>query len=311
MASHRYKQFYISLTLTLASFLQGCALTLLNIATPTAGYVRTSDIPYGDKSRQSLDIYEPSALSSKTSNNSLNGIPNNTPNQPDSYDKNITLVFFYGGAWDSGNKDLYRFVGRAFALEGYRVIIPDYRVYPEVKFPEFVNDSALAIKKISAMYPDQQFVLIGHSAGAHITALLATDPDYLAKVSVPSRKIKAWVGWSGPYDFLPLTSRRIKAIFSGDFNIEKTQPIFYAGPSDPPALLTHGTKDTRVLLRNSKNMAKKLTDSNVNVIEKYYEGKTHSNTLVSASTLFRDVSPSFKDTIEYLSGLKQKKEQEQ
>ncbi len=277
--------------------LQGCALQLLNIATPSSGYTRMEDIRYVETTtktvnpRHTLDIYEPNDSQKSNTNNAS------------AYSKNITLIFFYGGAWDSGKKELYRFVGRAFSLEGYRVVIPDYRLYPEVQFPNFVEDSALAVKKIASLYPDQEFILIGHSAGAHIASLLATDSKYLTAAQVSPSKIKAWIGWSGPYDFLPLTSGRVKRVFSSTNNLSLTQPIHFVTPSTPPALLTHGEEDTRVLIKNSQNMAKKLRSLNVDVIEKYYKEDSHSNTLVSASTLFRDVSSSFNDTIHFLNSL--------
>ncbi|MGI1679962.1 MAG: alpha/beta hydrolase [Cellvibrionaceae bacterium] len=283
------KTYSLVIIIILTVLLQGCALHLLNLATPPTGYSRTSDLSYGDLPRQNLDIYEP------------NDDKTDTSFFANTYDKNVTLVFFYGGAWDSGNKDLYRFVGRAFALEGYRVVIPDYRIYPEVQFPLFVQDSALAIKKIITLYPDQKIVLVGHSAGAHIAALLATNPNYLSDVNVPMNKIKAWIGWSGPYNFLPLTNKRVKRIFSNTKDLSITQPINYISQSVPPTLLIHGEKDTRVIIQNSESMANKLRDYNVHVVEKYYKNNTHSNTLISASTLFREISPSFKDTISYLN----------
>ena len=56
------------------------------------------------------------------------------------------VVFFYGGGWNSGSKDGYLFAARPFVEAGYIVAIPDYRVYPEVRFPSFVEDAAAALR---------------------------------------------------------------------------------------------------------------------------------------------------------------------
>ena len=61
-------------------------------------------------------------------------------------EKKQILVFFYGGSWETGSKELYPFVGSMFAKQGYTVVIPDYRKYPDVKFPEFMFDAADAVE---------------------------------------------------------------------------------------------------------------------------------------------------------------------
>ncbi|MEJ0006612.1 MAG: hypothetical protein WDM77_09705 [Steroidobacteraceae bacterium] len=52
------------------------------------------------------------------------------------------IVFWYGGSWTEGNKDEYRFVGAALASLGYVAVLPNYRLYPQVKFPQFLDDAA-------------------------------------------------------------------------------------------------------------------------------------------------------------------------
>ncbi|MBD3784475.1 MAG: alpha/beta hydrolase fold domain-containing protein, partial [Micrococcales bacterium] len=55
-----------------------------------------------------------------------------------------TLVFFYGGGWNSGSRDLYGWAAQALAARGFVVFVPDYRLVPEVVFPVFVEDAAAA-----------------------------------------------------------------------------------------------------------------------------------------------------------------------
>ena len=119
------------------------------------------------------------------------------------------IVFFYGGSWQSGNKSIYKFVGSALARRG-RGVVPDYRVYPEVIYPAFLEDGALAVRwtKDNATRfgadPNMLFVM-GHSAGAYMAAMLALDSRWLGRAGLsPRRDIAGLVGISGPYDFLPL-----------------------------------------------------------------------------------------------------------
>ena len=92
----------------------------VNTLTPPWGHARHADIAYGDLARQHLDIYSPSEPA---------------PGRP-------VVVFFYGGSWQEGNKDGYRFVGQALASRGITAVIPDYRLYPQVTFPGFIEDGA-------------------------------------------------------------------------------------------------------------------------------------------------------------------------
>ena len=198
------------------------------------------DIPYADGERRSLDVYRPSDGRSAP-----------------------VLVFFYGGSWQMGSKDIYVFLATTLASHGYVVVVPDYRVYPEVKFPAFLQDGAQAIRWVhdnARIYggDPSRIVVMGHSAGAYIAAMLALDPEWLGAVGLdPLRDVAGLIGVSGPYDFLPLKDETLKIIFGGDHRTE-TQPITYAEGRKPPALLITGTRDTTVSPRNSKNLATAL-----------------------------------------------------
>ena len=55
------------------------------------------------------------------------------------------VVFFYGGSWNHGERHDYRFVGEALAARGIVTVIPDYRLYPQVRYPDFLKDNAAAV----------------------------------------------------------------------------------------------------------------------------------------------------------------------
>jgi len=222
-------------------------VTVLNAVIPDNGYKRVANIEYGTHQRQKLDIYLPASSAADAAQK--------------------TIVFFYGGSWESGNKEDYKFVAEALSSAGFIVVIPDYRVYPEVKFPDFVYDSAQAVdwvKNNIASHggdPAQVFVA-GHSAGAHIAALLVLDNRYLASVGLKPNDVKGMVGLAGPYDFLPLKSNTLKTIFGPQQERWQSQPIHYVDGNNPPILLLVGMNDVTVLPRNSINLAAKIRENN-------------------------------------------------
>jgi acetyl esterase/lipase len=264
--------------MSLSLFLQGCAFTLVNWTTPNSGYSRVETLSYGSHSRQALDIYHAAG--------------------PDR--REPLVVFFYGGGWEGGSKDDYKFVAQAFASEGYTVAIPDYRIYPDVTFPAFVKDAAAAVAKVRRQFPDRPLVLVGHSSGAHQAAMLVTDTDYLQDVGVRRSAIRAWVGLSGPYDFLPLTSDKLRKIFSGAEQLEATQPVNFVDSKVPPTLLVQGLDDTRVIPRNSRRFTAALEAHDVPVTTIYYEGVGHIGTIAAFAPLLESWSNSLDDTLSFL-----------
>jgi acetyl esterase/lipase len=173
------------------------------------------------------------------------------------------IIFFYGGAWQSGYKELYRYVAKALARRGYIAVVPDYRIYPEVCYPDFLDDGARVVRWVKdniARFggdPDKLF-LKGHSAGAHIAAMLSIDVRWLGKVGLdPRRDIAGLIGIAGPYDLMPLRDEKLKVIFGG-VNRPETQPIYHVAPGAPPALLMTGGRDRLVDPGNSVRFATRL-----------------------------------------------------
>jgi len=194
------------------------------------------------------------------------------------------IIFYYGGSWQSGKRRWYGFVGRSLAEHGYVVVIPDYRKAPEVTFPVFITDSALAVRWTISMrqrWGSPPLFLSGHSAGAHIALLLATDARYLAAEGVQLAQIKGVIGIAGPYDFLPMTDPKIIAAFGGDRWLAASQPIQFAGRETPPLLLLHGDADRLVLKRNSERLAAKVQDAGGKAEVHIYSGLGHIGALLA------------------------------
>lgn len=255
----------------------GCTpLQLLGaVAGRDAGPARAASAAYGPHPRQGLDAYVPAAVPA-------GGAP--------------VAVFFYGGSWDSGSRAEYDFVGTALAAQGFVTVVPDYRLYPEVRFPDFLDDSARAVRWArdnAARFggDGRRIVLVGHSAGAYNAAMLALDRTYLRRAGVPAGAVRAFAGLSGPYDFLPLEEGPGQNVFGAAPDKAATQPITFAGPGAPPAYLATGDQDTTVRPRNTISLAARLRRAGVAVQERVYPGLDHRDTLLALTVLFRAKAP--------------------
>jgi acetyl esterase/lipase len=256
--------------------------TLLDATVPDRGYQRLGDIAYGDDPRQRLDLY--------------------VPLRPDP--SRGVVVFFYGGAWESGRRQDYRFVAQALADAGFWVVVPDYRVFPQVRFPGFVEDGAAAVRwtqtHIAAKGGDpRRLFLAGHSAGAHIAFMLATRTPYLAAAGVDRTALRGVIGIAGPYDFLPLSSARLQDIFAGS-DLPATQPITHVAGGLPPALLLHGDADTTVLVRNTRHLAAAWRAAGNTAEENIYGGVGHIGIVTAFSDVFRGRAPTLNDVTAFL-----------
>jgi acetyl esterase/lipase len=268
----------------LAALLAACSpAALLNLTVPTTGYRVVRDLPYGTDARQKLDLYIPDGLKAPAP----------------------VILFFYGGSWQSGEKSWYLAFGQAFASKGIVVAIADYRLYPKVKYPAFVEDGARALRfvheKVSAYGGDPARVyLAGHSAGAYNAIMLVSDPRYLHEVGGDIGWVHGAIGISGPYDFLPLKSADLIDIFGGARRPE-TQPITYIDARRPPMLLVTGADDTTVLPRNTKRMAAKLRSFGTDVKEIVYPGVGHIGIILSIAKPFRSRTSLRQDIVDFVN----------
>lgn len=281
-----FRKFFNSQPLRLAPALAVCisvlsacsALDVVNAIVPERDVISKTDIPYGMHSRQKLDIYMPTKATAP--------LP--------------TVVFFYGGSWKRGSRTDYAFAGEALANEGFIVAVADYRTYPDVQFPAFVDDAAKAVAWVSENVDrfggkTDNIHLIGHSAGAHIAALLALNPSYLQNAGSDRRVLGRWVGLAGPYAFYPSEVRSVRDIFANTPE-DHARPITFADSGTPPALLLHGADDTTVYPSNSTKLAKALNDVGVKAHAFMYEGVGHAPLVLSLSKPFTGIAPTLKDT---------------
>ena len=245
------------------------------------GVKKTADIRYREGNRGKLDIY--------------------TPEKSDGLAP--VVMFIYGGAWAAGDKFEYEFVGRALAANGYVAVIADYRLFPEVRYPDFLEDCAAAAHWIGENIVNyggdtRRFFLAGHSAGAYNAVMLGLDASFFRDQGV-SMPIRAVAAISGPFNFYPFEYDQVRVIFGDAPNPEGTQPINLVAAGDPPVFLGSGTTDPIVRVENSRALAEKLRAQGVWVTEKYYEGFGHLEPIVSMGAMMRFRMPILQDMLNF------------
>ena len=276
-----------ALTGVLTLLTAGCSRVLFFAANAPAvfgPYKRHANLAYGTDAQHHVDVY--------------------VPDQPAQSPRPV-IVFWHGGRWETGDKSDYRFVGAALAESGYVAVIANYRHYPQVKMPGFMDDAARAAQWTAAHAAEfgadpNRLFLMGHSAGAHIAALLALDPRYL-RAAGATPGIAGVIGLSGPYDFLPLLEADVQDMFGPPDLYPESQPINYVRSDAPPMLLVHGLKDETVWPRNSRNLASALGARGVPVTLKLYPKLVHADTVGALSAPIRGRAPTLADIQAFIS----------
>lgn len=251
-------------------------IDLINKTIGRAGVKITRGLAYGDNPRQMLDVYSPAGADGR----------------------NPVIVFFYGGSWQWGARADYAFVATLLAAKKFVVVVPDYRLYPETRFPGFVEDSAAAANWVTARIAAYggnggEVFLMGHSAGAYNAVMVALGAEVAPVAGV--------IGLAGPYDFLPLKDPAIKAIFSGPSDIRDTQPITFAHADAPPMFLATGAADRVVLPRNTTALGAKLRQLGAVVETRIYPRLGHISLVLALLPYFSWRGSVMKDVLEFIA----------
>jgi len=230
-----------------------------------ANLIETAEVPrteiaYGEGPRQRLDVYR--ALD-----------PTGTPVSAAA----PVVIFVHGGSWQSGSKEAYAWVGKALAQMGYLAVLPNYGLMPDTRFPAFVDDVARAVAFTKAQATTwggdtARVVLMGHSAGAQLAALVAYDARYLARQGTTPDILGGFVGLSGPYDFI-FDTDLLKRTFAGPKAREyDALPVHFVSPRSLRTLLVMGRDDRTVNPRNTRSLAAALRKAHVPVDELWVPG---------------------------------------
>ncbi len=257
---------------------------LLDRIVPRFDTASIGGIAYGEGPRHRLDIHRPASPLTRT-------LP--------------VVVFFYGGSWQSGARGDYAFVGRALARLGLVVAIPDYRLYPEVRYPDFIHDAARAtafVRRNAVQFGgDGRAVFVaGHSAGAYLAMMLALKGDYLAAAGSDAGSLAGAIGLAGPYDFLPMTGPVYRRIFDRFADDPLCQPISHASAAAPPSLLVTGARDRLVAPANTAALAARLREAGAVVDTRVYERVSHVGLLLSVLPSFGLLPPVWREIAAFI-----------
>jgi acetyl esterase/lipase len=285
MSKNSRRGLWAALCAGLSGLLCACTpFALINWMTPDAGYQVHRAIAYGDDPRQKFDIYVPDGLSAPAP----------------------VIVFFYGGSWQSGRRQDYKAFGQAMVSKGIITVIADYRLYPQVTYPAFVQDGAAAfdlVRRTIASYggDPKRIFLAGHSAGGYIAVMLASDPQFLKQAGSDISQVAGVIGMAGPYDFLPLRDPKLIAIFHGPDD-PRILPITHIDGPRPPMLLLTGSADDTVEPGNAARMTARLRRFDSPVKEIVYPGVGHIGIILSLAPGFRGRIPLQNDIAAFVDG---------
>jgi acetyl esterase/lipase len=252
---------------------------LINALTVRSRFAVVRDQRYAPGDRGGLDVYVPRNASRPSP----------------------VVFFIYGGGWTEGERGMYLFVGGALASRGFVTVIADYRLFPEVRFPGFLQDNAAALRwtvdNASRYGGDaRRLVLMGHSAGAYNAAMLALDPAWLGAVGLdPARALRGVAGLAGPYDFLPLTSPTLQTIFAPPDELARTQPINFVSAAAPPLWLAAGAGDQTVDPGNTVRLAAHALAAGAQARSTIYRGIDHITLIGAFAQPLRFLAPVLAD----------------
>lgn len=244
---------------------------------------RVIDIPYGDGPRQALDLYRPQQP--------RRGSP--------------VVVFLYGGRWKYGSKDDYLLIANTFARRGWITVIPDYRLYPEVRFPGWVEDGAAAVRwtvdNIGRHGGDpRNIIVVGHSAGGHTAALLALDARYLRDAGVAPDRVRGFVSVAGPVD-TAWTAPDVQRLMGPREGWPATYPATHVEDGDaPPLLLLHGDRDAVVFAAGSSRLARRIRERGGCARAAVYRGLGHIDIVVALGLPPLRVQPVLDDVADFV-----------
>lgn len=188
------------------------------------------------------------------------------------------MMFVHGGSWRTGDRSMYALLGNRFAKAGIGVVIPSYRLMPKNPHPAQINDVSAAFawvyRNIEQFGGDRARVyLAGHSAGAHLVALLALDRDYQEKYQIPVGAIHGVITISGVYNV-----GRMPEFQTAD---DDPSPVDYVHPQSPPFLVTYCQWDYMGLPKQARDFAAALKAAFTPVKLVYIPSEGHISEIIA------------------------------
>ena len=246
----------------------GCVPGGLSDGAATAEVATERDIAYAPQPWALLDLYRPVAPA----------VP--LP----------LIIYFHGGGWQGGHKDelpdLY--FARRLAARGALVASAAYRLLPEARFPNFLQDGAAAAAWLHQHAPGHggdpgRLFFAGHSAGAYNAVMLTLDRRYVAAAGLPPAAVRRGIGLAGPYADRWL-DWGLGTLFPPAMRQEASIRR-HLGPGSPPLLLLTGSRDLIVPPRDTRRLAEAARAAGAPVEAVIYPGFGHLDILAAAPWL--------------------------
>ena len=219
------------------------------------------DLTYGPRPRNKLDFFAPK------------GLP-------------VGLVLYiHGGYWQRGDKSVYSFVAEPFVNRGYSVAVMNYQMCPDVRLIEIAPQARNAIKWLWRNAEElgimrNNFNIMGHSAGGHLTAEMLFTDWTCESDDLPRDLLHAAVAVSGIYDFEPILFCSENEGLRMDDAEAKAASMTYRHPSvDVPHIVAYGLNEPTDMHRQSHSYAKTFEDdfSSLEIIA--IDGADHFETI--------------------------------
>ncbi len=262
-----------------------CApVTVLNGITPSGSFSKDKNISFGELPRQKMDVYKADK-------------PRET---------SPVIVFVHGGSWDSGSKDIYKFLAEGFTQDGFDVVVPNYRLYPEGRYPTFMEDNALAVAETAKRFPGRSIALMGHSAGGYNVLMLGLVPKYLEAAGVERcSQIAGIAALSAPVGIVPLKAEPLITIFPDRFTKDDAPLNLVNGPA-PQMFLANGKEDKTVYPDNAIALGQKITERGGQAEVKIYPDMNHTEAVKVLSRHFDGDAELKADLVRFFDSLPKK-----
>jgi len=203
-------------------------------------YTSLENIPYHPESETTVDDYlKERCVLDLYSPVDMKGFP--------------TVVWFHGGGLTGGEK----FFPDALKEQGMAVVAVNYRLYPKIKAPVYIEDAAAAVawvfNNIAAYGGDPELIFIsGHSAGGYLTSMVGLDPSWLKKHDIDANRIAGLIPFSG-HTITHFTVRKERGIEGTQPVVDELAPLFHVRKDAPPLLLITGDREMEMMGRYEEN----------------------------------------------------------
>ncbi len=172
---------------------------------------------------------------------------------PENIKSFATIVWFHGGGLSGGEKE----IPEALKEKGFCVVGVNYRLYPKIKAPVYIEDAAAAVSwvfnNITSFGGDSSLIFIsGHSAGGYLTSMIGLDKSYLLKYKIDANRIAGLIPLSGQA-ITHFAVREERGITGTQPVIDSLAPLFHVRQDAPPLILITGDRELEMLGRYEEN----------------------------------------------------------